>query len=69
MDTRIYLMSSAPHGPGPFPPASNRSGDLIGLGKISATAVALVQQGYLLVQDLPDVINRASAHWDWVKRR
>jgi hypothetical protein len=29
-NTRIYMIASAPHGPGPFPPASNRSGDLVG---------------------------------------
>jgi hypothetical protein len=28
--TRVYMIASAPHGPGPFPPASNKSGDLIG---------------------------------------
>jgi hypothetical protein len=33
--TRIYLMSSAPHGPGPFPPAANRSGDLVGLAPLN----------------------------------
>ncbi|HEV3056978.1 MAG TPA: alpha/beta hydrolase domain-containing protein [Vicinamibacterales bacterium] len=29
-NTRVYMIASAPHGPGPFPPASNRSGDLAG---------------------------------------
>jgi hypothetical protein len=29
-NTRVYMIASAPHGPGPFPPASNRSGDLVG---------------------------------------
>lgn len=33
--TRIYLMSSAPHGPGPFPPASNAAGDLVGLAALN----------------------------------
>jgi hypothetical protein len=28
--TRVYMIASAPHGPGPFPPVSNRSGDLVG---------------------------------------
>ncbi|OLB62046.1 MAG: hypothetical protein AUI11_07140 [Acidobacteria bacterium 13_2_20CM_2_66_4] len=28
--TRIYMMASAPHGPGPFPPASNRGGGMVG---------------------------------------
>ena len=29
-NTRVYMIASAPHGPGPFPPASNHSGDLVG---------------------------------------
>src|SRR5882762_8715906 len=29
-NTRIYTIASAPHGPGPFPPASNRGGGMIG---------------------------------------
>ena len=28
--TRVYMIASAPHGPGPYPPVSNRSGDLVG---------------------------------------
>jgi Alpha/beta hydrolase domain len=28
--TRIYMIASAPHGPGPFPPASNVGGGMIG---------------------------------------
>ena len=28
--TRVYMIASAPHGPGPFPPSSNKSGDLVG---------------------------------------
>jgi Alpha/beta hydrolase domain len=33
--TRIYLISSAPHGPGPFPPVSHKSGDLVGLAALN----------------------------------
>jgi hypothetical protein len=29
-NTRIYMIASAPHGPGPFPPASNRGGGMVG---------------------------------------
>ena len=29
-DTRIYMIASAPHGPGPFPPASNVGGGMVG---------------------------------------
>ena len=28
--TRIYMIASAPHGPGPFPPASNAGGGMVG---------------------------------------
>jgi Alpha/beta hydrolase domain len=29
-NTRIYMIASAPHGPGPFPPASNVGGGMVG---------------------------------------
>jgi hypothetical protein len=29
-NTRIYMIASAPHGPGPFPPESNRGGGMVG---------------------------------------
>jgi hypothetical protein len=29
-DTRVYMIASAPHGPGPFPPASNVGGGMVG---------------------------------------
>jgi Alpha/beta hydrolase domain len=29
-NTRVYVIASAPHGPGPFPPASNRGGGMVG---------------------------------------
>jgi hypothetical protein len=29
-NTRIYMIASAPHGPGPFPPASNAGGGMVG---------------------------------------
>lgn len=35
------------------------------LGKIAAAGLELVRQGYMLSQDLPDVIEHAAAHWDW----
>ena len=28
--TRVYTIASAPHGPGPFPPAANRGGGQVG---------------------------------------
>ncbi|HWW88711.1 MAG TPA: alpha/beta hydrolase domain-containing protein [Vicinamibacterales bacterium] len=33
--TRVYMVSSAPHGPGPFPPVSRKSGDLEGLAALN----------------------------------
>jgi hypothetical protein len=35
------------------------------LGRITEAALQLVRDGYLLSQDLPDVLARASAHWDF----
>ncbi len=35
------------------------------LGKITTAARALVQRGYLLQRDVPDVVAHASQHWDW----
>src|SRR5262245_12603081 len=29
-NTRIYMIASAPHGPGPFPPVTNRGGGMVG---------------------------------------
>jgi hypothetical protein len=38
------------------------------LGKVTTAAKDLVTQGYLLARDVPDVMKRASAHWDWATR-
>ncbi len=35
------------------------------LGRISLAAVALVDQGYLLAEDVPQIIQRAITHFDW----
>ena len=35
------------------------------LGQITQAALDLVDQRYLLADDLPEVINRATAHYDW----
>lgn len=37
------------------------------VGKATAVALRLVERGFLLPQDLPDVIARAGAHYDWAK--
>ncbi len=39
------------------------------IGRISLAALALVEQGYLLAEDLPAVIQRAAAHYDWTAGR
>jgi hypothetical protein len=33
--TRIYMIASAPHGPGPFPPESNRGGGMVGTAPLN----------------------------------
>jgi hypothetical protein len=38
------------------------------LGRISLAAVALVNDGFLLAEDVPAVIQRASAHFDWATK-
>ncbi|MGQ0733311.1 MAG: alpha/beta hydrolase domain-containing protein [Acidobacteriota bacterium] len=38
------------------------------LGRISEAALKLVADGYLLAEDLPEVIERASRHYDWATR-
>jgi hypothetical protein len=35
------------------------------VGRIASAAAQLVADGYLLADDLPDVLRRASAHWRW----
>ena len=35
------------------------------LGRIALAAVALVNDGYLLAEDTPGVIQRAAEHWGW----
>jgi hypothetical protein len=35
------------------------------LGRVALAAVALVGERYLLPEDVPDIISRAAAHWDW----
>ena len=38
------------------------------VGRIALAAVALVEQGFLLADDVPGVIQRAAAHYDWATR-
>lgn len=38
------------------------------IGRISLAAVALVDEGFLLAEDVPAVIQRAGTHFDWATR-
>jgi len=38
------------------------------LGRISVAAIALVNDGFLLGEDLPAVIERARAHYEWATK-
>ena len=38
------------------------------LGRIALAAVALVRDRYLLAEDVPDMLTRAAAHYDWATR-
>ncbi|HUU33817.1 MAG TPA: alpha/beta hydrolase domain-containing protein [Vicinamibacterales bacterium] len=38
------------------------------LGRIALAAVALVQERYLLADDVPELITQAAAHYDWATR-
>ena len=38
------------------------------LGKATAVGLDLVKQGYVLREDLPFLLERASAMWDWATR-
>jgi hypothetical protein len=35
------------------------------LGRVAAAALALVRRRLLLPEDVPAVVERAGAHWDW----
>jgi Alpha/beta hydrolase domain len=35
------------------------------VGKLAASALDLVERGYLLPEDVPDLLKRAAAHYDW----
>ena len=35
------------------------------LGRIALAALALVDERFLLPEDVPDEIARAARHWDW----
>jgi hypothetical protein len=42
--------------------------ELAYVGAITDSALRLVQKRYLLVEDLPEIVSRARAHYHWVKR-
>jgi hypothetical protein len=39
------------------------------LGRISLAALSLLDEGFLLAEDVPDTIRRAVAHYDWATRK
>ena len=39
------------------------------LGRVTESALELVKQGYVLREDLPFLLERAAAGWDWVAQR
>jgi hypothetical protein len=39
------------------------------LGQVTQAGLALVKQGYVLREDLPYLLERAAAGWDWVTQR
>jgi imidazolonepropionase-like amidohydrolase len=49
--TRVYLISSAPHGPERFPPTSNRSGTLVGKAALNSLYYAPVIRALFAAMD------------------
>jgi len=39
------------------------------LGRVTEAGLALVKQGYVLREDLPFLLERAAAGWDWLSQR
>ena len=39
------------------------------LGRVTEAGLALVKQGYVLREDLPFLLERAAAGWDWGSQR
>jgi hypothetical protein len=39
------------------------------LGRIAAAALSLVDERFLLPEDVPDIIRRAARHYDWAIRK
>jgi hypothetical protein len=39
------------------------------LGRISLATVALVDEGFLLAEDVPAIIRRAATHYEWATRK
>ena len=38
------------------------------VGKVAAAALDLVDRGYLLAEDVADLLRRAAEHYDWATR-
>jgi hypothetical protein len=39
------------------------------LGRVTESGLSLVKQGYVLREDLPFLLERAAAGWDWAAQR
>jgi hypothetical protein len=50
-NTRIYTIASAPHGPGPFPPASNSGGGMVGRAALNPLNYAPVTRALFRALD------------------
>jgi hypothetical protein len=39
------------------------------LGAVSEATIKLIKEGFLLAEDMPALVTRAGAHWDWAIKR
>jgi hypothetical protein len=63
--TRVYTIASAPHGPGPFPPASNRGGGQVGRAALNPLNYSAAVRALFRALDrwvVDDVAPPPSAH-------
>src|SRR4051812_23259365 len=64
-NTRVYMIASAPHGPGPFPPASNRGGGMVGRAALNPLNYSPIVRALFRALDrwvVEDTIPPASAY-------
>jgi hypothetical protein len=64
-NVRIYMIASAPHGPGPFPPASNVGGGMVGRASLNPLNYAFATRALFRALDrwvVDDLVPPASAY-------